>query len=85
MTFVWIISISVMMIAIAINFSAYGKFWHKHNWEKYTELEATSIYSKNKVNGYILYKCNKDNCWGAKTHVYTKRIDDEGGSYAVED
>lgn len=77
MTFVWIASVSVMLIAIAINFSTYGKFWHKHSWEKYKELENPSIYSDNKVNVYILYKCNKDNCWGVKTHVYTERIDNE--------
>lgn len=77
MTFVWIGSIAVMLLAIALNFSTDGKFWHKHNWEEYTELETSSIYSKNKVNVYILYKCNKDNCWGVKTDVYTKRIDDE--------
>lgn len=77
MTFVWIASISVMLLAVALNFSTYGKFWHKHNWEKYTEFAAPSIYSKNKVNVYILYKCNKDNCWGAKAHVYTERVGNE--------
>ena len=77
MTFVWIVSISVMLLAIAINFSTYGKFWHKHNWEKHIELETPSIYSKNKVNVYVLYKCDKDNCWGAKTHVYTERVENE--------
>lgn len=77
MTFVWIASISVMLLVIAINFSTYEKFWHKHNWRKYMELETPSIYSKNKVNANILYKCDKDNCWAVKTYVYTERIDDE--------
>lgn len=69
MTFVWIVSISVMLLAIALNFSTYGKFWHKHNWEKHLELELDSIYSPNKTNIHTLYKCDRDNCRAFKVHV----------------
>ena len=77
MTFVWIISISVMLLAIALNFSTYGKFWHKHVWQKKLDIESPSIYSPSKVNVHTLYRCEKDNCRGVKTHVSTKGEDNE--------
>lgn len=69
MTFTWVALILVMLLAIAINFPTYGKFWHKHDWGKHLQLESHSIYSPNKTNTHTLYKCDKDNCRAFKVHV----------------
>ena len=69
MTFTWIVFISAILLAIAINFHTYGKFWHKHNWRKHLEVESDSIYSPNKTNIHAVYKCDRDNCRAFKVHV----------------
>lgn len=40
-----------------------GKFWHKHEWYHFLNVETPSIYSKKKINSHDVWKCSKDNCW----------------------
>lgn len=69
---IWTVFLAVILIAIVLNFSTWVGCWHRHDWYKHLEVESPSIYSDNKVNVNVAYRCRRYRCRAMKMKTHTK-------------